>query len=501
MALLILLFCSITSFAAFNIVQTLQSDTANPLLPFGDGYGQTVKLNGNFLYVAASFARPSGPTDVVSGAIDIYHKNNGQWTKTQTIETLGEGDHDGALKIEAAGPWLMFSALGTPIGPITNDVVTNQDFKGSIQIYKLNYQTNQYEFFQSLDSNTPGLQNLTAASLASLDPRVPFFLNQQGASFGLNFSFNPLTSVILVGAEYQANTNTGGQVMPNSGAVYSFIFNPFKNKWVYNQTLTNPDGVSSNDAFGYNVVQNGLVALVSNGTFFQGPKLGPIAANSAVYVYNLKRLNWKFVQKITGDQITLPNVFTFSGSQFPMGDAFGESMDMSGLWAIIGAPLESKDPLFNSISGAVYFYKLFVDSDYSIKLKKIQKISSDDPFSYLTGFINIDISGNTAVISDPGRNGPASAYQGGAMVYQLQNNGVWAQTDTLYDPNGGINNFFGGGVSIEGNTIAVGGVPFGSIGLVALAQAFIGPPFHSSVLIPFLPLPNNPVIIYQNRSN
>lgn len=472
---------------------------------FLDGYGQTVKFkksvhkndNLDYLFVAAPFSRPN-PATIVSGTIYVYKLEGSQWIQSQLIQTKGTSDHLGALDIEAQGDWLMFSAGGTPIGVIANDLVTSQDFKGSVQIYKFNKKTSQYDFWQALDSNTPGLQNLTGVAQAALNPSVPFFLNEQGAFFGLHFGLDAKRGRLLVGAEYQANSG-----LINSGAVYAFDLDEKSQKWVMTQSFTNPDGVKANDSFGYNVKINNKIALVSNGSMIQGPKIGPIAANSAVYVYNYDNTakSWKYVQKLVSDQTSLPNATTRSNSSLKIGDSFGASMALDNKTAIIGAPLESKNGSIATLSGAVYFYTIENNST----LVNTQKIFSDDTMSYETGFINIDIDGNTAIISDPGRTGPNGDYQGGALVFKLKQ-GTWEQVATLMDAKGENYSFFGGAVSIGGNRIAVGGIPFISMGVVLLGL-YVGPPFHNSLLLPptlinpLVPIVATPVVVYDNSDD
>lgn len=469
---------------------------------FLDGYGQTVKLRkgdgnssgGDYLFVAAPFSRPANAT-VLSGSIYVYKKDRGQWVLSQLIETNGQSDHLGALDIEAQGDWLMFSAVGTPVAPVASgDALNNQNFQGSLQIYRLNKKTGLYEFAQALDSSTPGLENLSNIAPVALNPSIPFFLNQQGGSFGMHFGLDAKKGVLLVGAEYQMNDNK-----INSGAVYAFDLNKKSKLWTLSQTITNPDGVASNDTFGYNVRVKNKVAIIGNGSFFQGPKFGPVAANSAVYVYNYDNSSksWQYTgQKLVGDQMVLPLATTFSGSTMPMGDSFGASMDIDKNWAIIGAPLESNNSTYASYSGAAYFYK--VEDDGS--LVRTQKIYSDDQLSYMTGFIHIDLDGNTAVIADPGRTGNNGDYQGGALVYKLKQD-QWTQVATLTDVNGGQYSFFGGAVSIDGNEIAVGGIPFAGFSLVAF-KFVVAPPFHSSLLLPptvlnpSIPIASSPVMVF-----
>ena len=67
---------------------------------------------------------------------------------------------------------------------------------------------------------------------------------------------------------------------------------------------------------------------------------------------------------------------------------------------------------------------------------------------------SVAISGNTAVISSPGKTVGANESQGAAYVF-VQNDGIWTQVARLTASNGGIGDQFGDRVSISGDTIVV----------------------------------------------
>lgn len=477
---------------ADNTYQAVASLKSSPTLPgspqFGDAYGQGVLLHGNYLFVAAPVARPLGLT--IAGAIYVYRRSGegSPWQNTQIITTNGLSDHIGGFKMEARDETLFFSAVGTPVGPIPNDTLGNQNFTGSVQIYHLG-KNGQWTFGQSIDSSIPGLQDLTPVSgAAALNPFIPAFLNQQGASLGLFFSVDTKSEVMLVGAEYQAGVDAAHHALVNAGAVYAFKNNKATGRWQLVQKLTNPDGMSANDTFGANVVLNGDMALISNGVLVQTPRIINPSPNSSVYVYrqDKKTGTWAFQQKLIGDQQGPSFVFSPAfGGTIPVGDGFGSALALNEDYAVIGAALESKGA-GTPLSGAAYFYDV-TESHGQKTLTFRQKFFSDDPTAQGTSFVNVLLDDNVALISDPTRSGPAGQAQGGLLVFKNAH-GAWTRTQTLYDPQGIGFGFFGFSASKQGNQIAVGSSTFTpNIFFQTIGNPLLAPPppffFPGSVVI------------------
>lgn len=90
------------------------------------------------------------------------------------------------LQILADADWLGLSVTGRPIGPQVNDSVADQDFKGSVLLFRLNRRSGQWELTQTLDSSTPGLEGLSAIEGGG----VPVLLTEQGGNFGLRMALD-----------------------------------------------------------------------------------------------------------------------------------------------------------------------------------------------------------------------------------------------------------------------------------------------------------------------
>lgn len=473
---LLLLLLTISSFelrAETYLTQQTLSSTISGTPVLGDGYGQTIKLYDKWMFVAAPYSSTDGKSN--AGAIYVYRRKDSNWTNTQVITTGGTSDLLGAFQIEMQGRFLFVSAIGTPTGPIPNDIPAEQDFTGAVLIYRYDDMEKVWKFSQSIDRTTNGLAELTPINTATAsNPPLVASEIQQGASFGLNFSVDLKNKILLVGAPYQQGQDSSGNAVVNAGAAYAFRLNENR-QWGFVQKITNPDGIVANDTFGANVCIKGRFALISNAQLLQPTRTGN---NSAVYVYHLSSGQWNHLQKLTGDQSTPATINSPSLGNIAVGDAFGSSLALDDRWAIIGAALECRTP-GGPLSGAAYFYRL-AKVDGIKQLTRTQKIFSDDPNAQGTSFIHVALQGETALISDPTRTGPAGPAQGGVLVYRLKDN-LWQHTHTLYDPNGQPFGFFGVGVSKfdkyyaggDGPTIA--GQFFSTIGNPVIAVPALNP--------------------------
>lgn len=456
----------IFSFALHADTFTIQQ-TLTPSLPgipgIGDGFGQTVKIYDKWLFVASPEASPDGKTG--QGAIYVYRKRDNTWLNTQIITTNGISDHLGDFQIEMHDKWLFLSAVGTPIGANQDDVALHQDFTGAVLIYRYDPLDRLWKFSQSIDRTTPGLSELTPASPPTIpqDPASPPSQDQQGACFGLRFGVDLKSKIMLVGAQFQQGVDVAGCPIKNSGAVYAFKLNE-KGQWVFTQKITNPDGMAADDVFGANIAIRGRLALISNAGIFNRPRLG---SNSFVYVFFCENGQWSLLQKLSGDQENPTPISSPTLGNITVGDAFGSSLTIDNRWAIIGAALETKDA-GGLLSGAAYFYKIG-KVDGIKQLIRMQKVYSDDPTSQGTAFLHVALQGDTALISDPMRQGPAGQSQGGIMVFRFKED-TWQHISTLYDPNGQPFGFFGVGVSkfdkhyVGGDGATIAGQFFSTIG-------------------------------------
>jgi hypothetical protein len=439
-----------TAGPVYQSVQTLAQEGVFPVNGLaGDAFGQVVAFNKDFLFVSSPGSQPDGKA--IAGAVFVYRKGTSGYEQTQVITTGGTGDHLGMLQILAGGDWLILGAIGTPIGPQVNDAISDQDFKGSVRIYRNNQANGQWELTQVLDSSSPGLSDLDAIENGG----IPVLETEQGADFGLRMALDAEHGWLFVAALYQKGVGSANQPVINAGKVFAFQFDPSAAVWRLAQSFTSPDGAVENDGFGAAVAVKGRFAMISNGPVFQGPHPG----NSSVYVYKLDQANWSYQQRLTGTQQTLTPLFfpQFSSATLRLGDSFGNAIALDENDAVITAPLETVEggPVF---TGAAYFFTR-KNVGGAERWVLVQRVESDDPNSLAFGAFSVALEQNIAVISDLGRTGPAGPFQGAAHVYQRRSD-AWERITILTDPAATPSAGFGSGVAIGGGRMAIGSSPF-----------------------------------------
>lgn len=434
----------------------------HPLL--GDGYGTTVRVNDHFVVVAAPQAQPNEAEG--AGAVYIYTKNNKRrWEINQTISPLGSSDRIGGFQVDLEDNILLLSATGTPLGPIPNETVDNQDFSGAILVYKLNRRQGEgiqwWNLVQTIDRFTPGLEDLTLAGPTALRSNGPVTEHQQGAHFGLQMHYDKKMGLLLVGAQYQKGEDANGHHLKNAGAVFAFKHCKKTGKFVFLQKITNPEGCRENDTFGANVRIHGNYALISNFPIFAAPRMD---SNGTVFLYHYENKKWKCIQRLHGDQKGPTKIITAYGAE-KVGDGFGSSLALNDHFAIIGAGLESRNHE-RPLSGAVYFYK-FKHKTLGKHLEFKQKEFSDDKSVQGTALMHVDLQGDVALVSDPLHTGPkGQKHQGGALFF-VRNKDKWKLKKVLFDPHGKEYDYFGYSVALDRESAVVG---TGSYGVMPLSR-------------------------------
>jgi hypothetical protein len=124
---------------------------------------------------------------------------------------------------------------------------------------------------------------------------------------------------------------------------------------------------------------------------------------------------------------------------------FGYSVSMSGNYAIVGAPAGIK----NSPPGAAYIF--FFNGASWVQYQKLTASDGDgqDEFGY-----SVSISGNRAIVGAAYDNVGSNAAQGSAYIFA--NGGIWFQQTKLTAPDGTGFATFGRSVGISGDKVIVG---------------------------------------------
>jgi hypothetical protein len=242
----------------------------------------------------------------------------------------------------------------------------------------------------------------------------------------------------------------------NSGKAY--IFNTTTGALVH--TLDNPNayGTTSGDLFGSEVGISGNYAIV--GAKYEdkadaGDGGGVGTQSGKAYIFNVT----------TGALLhTLdnPNAYAFSA-----GDNFGQSVEIDGNYAIVGASAEDdaggtqsgKAYIFNVTTGALV-HTLDNPNDYGT--------SAGDLFGYA-----VDVSGNYAIVSAKGEDDAGVNSAGRAYIFNVT---TGALVHTLDNPNPiGTAAFdeFGRNVSISGNYAILGAYMEDETGIQSSGKAYI----------------------------
>lgn len=136
----------------------------------------------------------------------------------------------------------------------------------------------------------------------------------------------------------------------------------------------------------------------------------------------------------------------FSASDGASGDNFGYSVSISGNYAIVGAKGDDDN---GSLSGSAYIFEQG-ESGWL----EVAKLTPDDGAESDYFGIAVSISGNFAIVGADGDDDNGSS-SGSAYVF-VREGSVWAQRAKLTPSDGAASEFFGCSVSISGNHIIVG---------------------------------------------
>src|ERR1019366_4332134 len=140
-------------------------------------------------------------------------------------------------------------------------------------------------------------------------------------------------------------------------------------------------------------------------------------------------------------------------------DLLGSSVSVSGNTAVVGAPAR------NGNQGAAYVFA-FAGGTWT---QQAELAAGDGASGDLFG-TSVSVNGTLMVVGAPGRNsGTGAAY---VFVFSA---GTWAQQAELVAADGGFSNFFGSSVSVNGTTAIVGAYGNGGRGSAYVFTQQAGP--------------------------
>ncbi len=226
----------------------------------------------------------------------------------------------------------------------------------------------------------------------------------------------------------------------NSGSAYIFVRDG--TSWSQQAKLV-ADDAAAYDQFGNSVSISGDYVVVGASWDDDG------GSNSgSAYTFVRSGTSWSQQAKLVADDAA-------------SGDYFGESVSISGDYALVGSYLDGDA---GSFSGSAYTFV----RDGTSWSQQAKLVASDGGQNYHFGE-SVSISGNYAVV---GSHGLSSSGSNG-MVYTFIRSGTsWSQMAKLVAGDGDRNDFFGNSVSISGD-YAVVGAPYDDDGGSESGSAYV----------------------------
>ena len=189
--------------------------------------------------------------------------------------------------------------------------------------------------------------------------------------------------------------------------------------------------LQTGDSFGYAVDISGDTAVVSaNG--------GGGNAVGAVYVFERTATGWERVAKLMA-------------SDGAAGDSFGISVAISGDTVAVGVPLDDNEK--GSDAGSVYLFVKPANGWSDMTSEAIRLIDNDNGGAKYGFGTDVALEGNLLVVGAPGRENTVSP--GKVYVYEGAGD-TWSRTATLTASDGNGGDVFGYSLDISGSTVVVG---------------------------------------------
>lgn len=234
-----------------------------------------------------------------------------------------------------------------------------------------------------------------------------------------------------------------------AGAVYVYK-NDGSGNWAEIQKLVAPDQFS-NDFFGFSVAIDANTLIVgARNQDRDSPGSTYIEAAGAAYFFEKNGADtWSFVQKIVAPDRA-------------DSDVFGESVAISGDYAVVMAPLEDEDENDQNTlnaAGSAYVFERDINGNWGFAQKLV--LSERDEADTIGRESSVSIDGNTiaigAPLDDEEENGMNTINNAGAVyVFERNGSGVWNETQKIIAPARFESDIFGSDVAIDGNYMVIG---------------------------------------------
>ncbi len=396
-----------------EVIKACASDRAN-----SDFFGNSVSISGDYAIVGAYAEAEDalgGNTLANAGSAYIYRNVGGTWSEVQKLVASDRAIDDRfGVSVSISGDYAIVGAESEDEDASGGNTLSNA---GSVYIFKNNAGT------------WSEVQKLVASDRGESD------------NFGNSVSISG--DYVIVSAIYEAEDASGGNTKSNAGSAY--IFRNVGGTWSEVQKLVASDRHNS-DYFGTSVSISGDYAIV--GAYMEDEDAsggdGKSSAGSA-YIFRNVGGTWSEVQKLVA-------------SDRHNSDFFGNSVSISGDYAIVGAYMEDEDVSGgNAIAeaGSAYIYRNIGGVWSEVQKLVASDRAIDDRFGN-----SVSISGDYAIVGaymedEDVSGGNTIAEAGSAYIYR-NIGGTWSEVQKLVTSDRAIGDEFGYSVSISGDYTIVG---------------------------------------------
>jgi len=227
----------------------------------------------------------------------------------------------------------------------------------------------------------------------------------------------------IVGAHLE---DDGGS---NAGAAYIY-HRTDTNTWDAGVKIVAPDA-EADDRFGTSVAIDGKYAVVGA----NNEDAGGADAGAAYVFYRTGTNTWD-----TGTKL--------QSSDIAAGDQFGLSVGISGLYAIVGANFEGEG---GDGAGAAYIFLRTGSNTWDTGTKVV----ASDPQAYDYFGDSVDISGDYAIVGASQEDG-SGLDRGAAYIFQRTGENTWSAATKIVASDPQNSDYFGAAVNISGDYAVVG---------------------------------------------
>jgi hypothetical protein len=383
-----------------------QELTANDGAAF-DGFGGSVAIEGNLLVVGANQHSVVGNAN--QGAACVYTFSGSTWSQLQEITAADGAVNDNFGKAVALSG--DFAVVGAPghfgQGAAYLQDVTEATATISVQVVSQNVMAVNDSFTTITNTPTPlhVLANDTNPQATGLQVLSSTPVSPSGPTLTRNAD-GTFTFASAATGSYSFNYTATGQV----------------------QKVIGSDATPANN-FGGSVAISGDTAVIGS------PDFTGSGGNGPVYVFTLSGASWSQQQELTA----------------PDGAAkvsFGGRVSVSGDTIVVAAADQMVGG--NKGQGAAYVYT----RSGTTWAQQAQLTAADGALNDSFGD-SVSISGDTIVVGAEGHTVGSAGDQGAAYVY-TRTGASWTQQAELTANDGAQDDFFGGSVSVSGDTVAVG---------------------------------------------